>query len=272
MMALKPGYEWAEVLVMVKTYPAPSAKHGETVCVAGVRLDGVRPMFVRLYPISFRALEDTSKFKKYEVLRLPVKPRGTYDPRPESYIPDVDAIEHLEAIDTKRNWAKRKELVDPVLGGVTMCELIRLNDASTMADATQSLALVKPARIKKIKVEPGKPWKPNQLEKVRSFSQADLMNPDGYPELQPVPYQLLIEYSCEDADCGGHRQHLIDWELGVMGLTWPRRYGSKTAEVIEGKYLEILDLAQKDLYLFVGNQHQRRKTFSVCGIWYPKLA
>lgn len=35
---LRPGWEMAEVLVLVKTYPAPFARRGETVCVAGVRL------------------------------------------------------------------------------------------------------------------------------------------------------------------------------------------------------------------------------------------
>jgi len=33
---LRPGWEMSEVLV--KTYPAPFARHGEAVCVAGVRL------------------------------------------------------------------------------------------------------------------------------------------------------------------------------------------------------------------------------------------
>jgi len=35
---LKPSWETAEVLVLVKTYPAPSARHGETACMAGVWL------------------------------------------------------------------------------------------------------------------------------------------------------------------------------------------------------------------------------------------
>lgn len=37
--APRPGEETAEVMVTVKTYPNPSETYGETVCVAGVRLD-----------------------------------------------------------------------------------------------------------------------------------------------------------------------------------------------------------------------------------------
>ena len=37
--APRPGEETAEVMITVKTYPNPSETYGETVCVAGVRLD-----------------------------------------------------------------------------------------------------------------------------------------------------------------------------------------------------------------------------------------
>lgn len=271
--ALKPGYEWAEVLVMVKTYPAPSTKHGETVCVAGARLDRLGgPEWIRLYPVPFRALDDSMHFKKYQVIRLPIAPRGSYDPRPESFVPDLDHIRvEGKPVPSTRQWQRRRDLVQPLMGQVTTCDLIRMNKAGTMADAIQSLGMVKPAEVRDVRVEKGEPWRANQLEKVKAFSQADLFNPDGFPELQPVPYQLLIDYKCSDGSCKGHRQHLIDWELGVMGLTWPDRYGKNTASVIEDKFREMLDTRTHDVYLFIGNQHQRRATFSVCGIWSPKV-
>lgn len=80
MTQLKPGQELARVLITVKTYPAPSARHGETVCIAGVRIDGDQPSFIRLYPIPFRMLEASSQFKKYQVIGVPVIARGTKDP------------------------------------------------------------------------------------------------------------------------------------------------------------------------------------------------
>lgn len=47
--------EIKKVLITVKSYPSPSRRYGETVCVAGVDLDSGR--WVRLYPIPFRDLD-----------------------------------------------------------------------------------------------------------------------------------------------------------------------------------------------------------------------
>jgi hypothetical protein len=85
--APRPGEETAEVMITVKTYPNPSETYGETVCVAGVRLDRGDPEWIRLYPVKFRNAEFDSQFKKYDVIRL----NGTYhqatDNRPESFRP-----------------------------------------------------------------------------------------------------------------------------------------------------------------------------------------
>lgn len=269
---LPPGYEWADVLVVVKTYPAPSARHGETVCVAGVRLDGPdAPSWIRLYPIPFRALESNTQFKKYQRMRLPVRARGTYDPRPESYQPNIAGIVPGEQYDTRRNWALRRALVGPLIGATTTCQLVDLNKRATMDQSVPSLGMVR-ATVTKVEVEEGEPWSPTQLAKVRAFSAADLLNQEGYPELQPVRFQIKITYKCATPGCPGHAPHLIDWELGAMGLKWPAQYGNRTAGMILGKYQEMLDSYRNDVHLIVGNQHQRRQIFSVCGIWYPKAS
>ena len=60
------------VLVTVKAAPNPSATHGETVCVAGVRLGDVGPTgWIRLYPINFRHLsKDTERLYRDAPLLL----------------------------------------------------------------------------------------------------------------------------------------------------------------------------------------------------------
>ena len=263
------GYEWADVLIVVKTYPAPSTRHGETVCIAGVRLDSPTPTWIRLYPISFRALESDDQFKKYQVVRVPVRSRGSSDPRPESYSPHMQGLQPGAWFDTKQNWQARKDLIGPLIGATTTCELIRMNKAGSMDQSIPSLGMVQAHRVQ-VDVEEGKPWTQAQLAKVRQFSAADLLNPDGHPELQPVPYTVRINYYCADEGCPGHKPSLIDWELGVAGLTWPRRYGKETATMIRGHYAKMLD-STHDVHLIIGNQHQRRQTFSVCGVWSPKL-
>ena len=267
---LKRGQELARVLITVKTYPAPSARHGETVCIAGVRLDGGGPRFIRLYPIPFRMLEGSSQFKKYQVVEVPVTARGTKDPRPESYEPDVDTFTLGETIDTKGKWAKRKELIEPLIGATSVCELIAKNRAGTMADAIDSFGLIRPD-IRRLSVEEGPGWTAAQFAKVRAATEPTLFNPDGLVELQPVPYRIKFRYKCEETGCKGHNQELIDWELGAAGLYWPARYGARTAQMIEQKWSEMTDASKKDVHFYVGNQHQRRETFSVCGLWSPPL-
>lgn len=65
-----------EVLVTVKAAPNPSAKSGETVCVAGLGLSHGRltSRWVRLYPINFRFLEQDQQFKKYDIIRVRATP------------------------------------------------------------------------------------------------------------------------------------------------------------------------------------------------------
>jgi hypothetical protein len=58
------------ILITVKAAPNPSERYGETVCVAGLRLDLGHAGWVRLYPINFRDLESDSKFRKYDVVSV----------------------------------------------------------------------------------------------------------------------------------------------------------------------------------------------------------
>ena len=83
--APRPGEETATVMITVKTYPNPSDKYLETVCVAGVRLDRGRPEWIRLYPVKFRSEDLDKQFKKYEILRLNGTYNQTNDNRPESF-------------------------------------------------------------------------------------------------------------------------------------------------------------------------------------------
>ena len=170
---------------------------------------------------------------------------------------------------TEQNWGKRQTLIEPLIGQTTTCALIAQNRVAKMSDSIPSLGMVR-AQVREVTIEPGKPWNAKQLAKVRNFSAADLFNPEGRKELQPVPYQLRVSYACDQAGCPGHEPSLIDWELGVVGLRWPRLYGQDTARMILEKYRRTLDDSLNNVHLIVGNQHQHRNSFSICGIWSPK--
>ena len=50
---------------------------------------------MRLHPVHFRLLEDSSQFQRYSWIRMRVK-KATQDPRPESYHLDESKIEIIK--------------------------------------------------------------------------------------------------------------------------------------------------------------------------------
>ena len=61
----RPGWDVATVLVTVKAYPVIGRRTGESVCVAGARLDRGQPQWIRLFPVPFRSLGKERQFDKY---------------------------------------------------------------------------------------------------------------------------------------------------------------------------------------------------------------
>lgn len=262
------GFQRARVLITVKTYPNPSVKYDETVCVAGVRLDRGEPEWIRLYPVRFRNVDEGAQFDKYEIIEVDVTPHGTSDPRIESYRPLQDTIEHISKVDTKSDWAMRRELLGELRGATTTCALIRAATANSMDVPAPSLGLVKPTVIQ-VKVSPGKPWDADQLRKIERASQPDLFG-EGLRPLEPVPFEVRYQYRCADAQCPGHDQKVLDWELGQAGRRWQRQYGSDAIDQIRKRWQDEIAADDRDLHFFVGNQHQRRGSFSILGTWWPR--
>ncbi|MEG9883726.1 MAG: hypothetical protein V6Z86_03735 [Hyphomicrobiales bacterium] len=78
-----------EAIVIIKAAPQVGQRHGETVCCAGIDLEG---NWLRLYPISFRTLDDGQKFGRWDRIqfrwRLP-----NDDSRSESRRVDQDTLQ-----------------------------------------------------------------------------------------------------------------------------------------------------------------------------------
>src|SRR5674476_187762 len=90
------------MLVTVKAYPQLSARHGETVCVAGIRTDTEAPEWVRLYPVVYRDLHWDLRFAKYQHLTVDVSDAN--DPRPERLRPNLDTLKLGDKLGTERGW------------------------------------------------------------------------------------------------------------------------------------------------------------------------
>ncbi|WP_373235097.1 hypothetical protein [Mycobacterium marinum] len=265
----RPGEETAEVMITVKTYPNPSETYGETVCVAGVRLDRGEPEWIRLYPVKFRNADFDSKFKKYGIIRVNGSYHQANDNRPESFRPRQDELEHVEWLDTRSNWQRRRMNLGGLVGATTMCELMERNPKGGMAIPSPSLGLIKPTKVT-VTVADGEPWDAAAQAKIDKASAPDLFGTSLKP-LQPAPFAVKYHYHCESAGCGGHHQKVLDWEAGEGGRKWLREYGTGARGAMLKKWRDEMLSTNNDVHFYVGNQNAHRRSFSVLGAWYPKF-
>ncbi|WP_245717744.1 hypothetical protein [Nocardia jejuensis] len=263
--------ERARVLITVKTYPSPSDAYGETVCVAGVRLDQRSPTWIRLYPMKFRNAEAVMRFKKYDIVEVDVRKRDARDLRIESYRPDQRSLEvvgHMES--DGRQWSARRALIGHLIGATSTCALIRANPAGAMGRPAPSLGLVKPF-VEEMTISRGSPWTPQQQWKAEAASAPTLFD-DEIDTLEPMPYRIAYRYRCTDPACRGHQQQCLDWEVGQAGREWLRKYGPDGVERrLRQKWEGQMCDPRRDLHFFIGNQARYRRSFEVLGTWYPNL-
>ena len=246
------------LVVTVKAYPAISRKHGEAVCVAGIRTDTAGPRWVRLWPIEFRDLPFSQRFQKYQEITLSVEPSN--DTRPESFRPVPDTLVLGKTLGTERGWALRKPLIEPLVVE-SMCEVIQRQQQERT-----SLAVFRPGAIDDFLIEQNAPeWDPKQQAVI---AQPSLFLPDKR-ELRKIPYRFKYRYRCPKASCPGHEQSIIDWELAQAFLGWSQYPEAERLNQIKAKWLGQLCGPDRDTHFFVGNQHQYPSSFVVLGVFYP---
>jgi hypothetical protein len=254
-------HDWVEmrVLVTVKAYPSVSTKYGEAICVAGIRLDSAKPEWVRLFPIGFRDLPTTLRFAKYQAITLRARKHST-DRRAETWRPDVESIECGEDVPAGGAWIARRRLIEPLLGP-TMCELHRGRKGGA---AGPSLGLVRPARVRGIRVAQESAWSPGQQGTV---AQGNLLTTK--PELTKPRHAFSYSYLCEEPGCKGHVQKIVDWELGEAYRGWTQK-GDELVEAIQRKWMDHMCADKREPFFFVGDQHTRPGQFLVLGTFYPE--
>jgi hypothetical protein len=262
--------ETIEYLPVVKAYPALSKTYGEVSCVAGIRIDGTTgPEWIRLYPVPFRALEDTQQFAKYQPMRVQVSAhRG--DRRRETRRPNRDSIELLgPPLSSGNAWEQRRRFVEPLMLP-SMCEILRRQRADGL-----SLGVFRPKRVLDLVIEKAdanqekqqiaRAWaaQPSLLDGLAGDEKAHQLR-----ELEQIPWKFKYRYECEDADCGGHKQSIIDWEIAATFRHARRR--SDWRERVKARWLGELCGPGRDTAFFVGNMHQHPGSFLVLGVWWPQ--
>lgn len=261
--------ESARVLITVKATPQPSEKYGDTVCVAGLRIDGSTASWIRLYPIAFRWLGDDAQFNKYDVVDIEVRRRHE-DTRAESYSPTQDSWTKVESLPP---WKRRREIVGQ-LEPTSTCALARAGKAHT---AAPSLGLVYPADVGNLEFEPHPKWTPQQIAKMESHiameSGALIPMSGKLPAILIEPrFEVRYRYRCADTACPGHQGRILDWELTALQNKLGRDSDDELKRKIEQKFHAQMFDASRDSAFYMVNFEAatRRAQFSVLGVYWPK--
>lgn len=251
------------VLVTVKAAPTPSEKHGETVCVAGIRAELGHPGWIRLYPINFRYLESAEKFAKYDVVSVDAVPARRGDLRRESWRPRMGTLakeEHLT------HWRQRRSWLDTYVEP-SMC---RLNEEARLAADSQSLALIQPREVGDLRISRHEGWTRDEQRKIDAYvNQFDLLSEHDRTPLEAPRFRGTYRYRCGDRRCRGHEQGLLDWEFVALQRRLRHHSDEEAVRELRTKFLDMMCGPERDVAFYVGNQAKRRHTFSVLGVYYP---
>lgn len=259
----------AHVLITVKAAPNPSAHHGETVCVAGLRLHGSSgTSWIRLYPINFRALDQDVSFKKYDIVRVQVTPvdgKGG-DNRVESHRPDMSTLVVERHLDP---WKPRKTFLNPMITG----DACRLAKDAQVDSAAQSLALVRPAAVEGMDIERHPGWTAGEQAKIDAYvNQLTLFGDEQRTALDSPRFKAWYRYRCHATRCSGHRQQILDWEFVALQRRHLNDSDDATVDALRSRFLDELCGPSREPAFYLGNQAKRRYTYSVLGCFYPKKA
>ncbi len=260
--------ETARVLITVKASPQPSAKYGDTVCVAGIRVDGGRAEWVRLYPLAFRWMGVEQQFKKFDLIDVEVR-RESKDSRPESYRPDIDSIKIVKHLD---DWKDRQ----PFMERVARTSTCALSAAAAEHHDAPSLGMVTVKSVERLRVEPFGEWSDAQKARIAAAANLAPLSLFGDatktpPELKAPRFVARYEYYCTADGCPRHVGQILDWELTALQGRLRRETDADAIAQIERKFLTQMFAPGRQTSFFMGNFEDARKrhSFSVLGVYYP---
>jgi hypothetical protein len=250
----------SNILIVVKTYPEISKKYTETVCTAGISADSKR--LIRLYPIRFRYLEGELRFSKFQWINATIE-KALSDPRPESYRIDPGSIEVGSIIPASKNWDERYSWI--INKRTVFSSVEALRDAQKK-DGT-SLGIVKPKNVHRAIIQPRDRLEVEQAiaKKDSIINQLDLF--ETKKDLYILPIRIMIEFSCDEPECNGHKMSILDWEFGQLYRKVVKQKDWQAK--IEAKIMKEIFSETRDTYIILGNIAAHPQTFCVLGFFWP---
>jgi hypothetical protein len=239
----KSGHE--KVLIIVKALPQVGERHGETVCCAGITLDG---QWRRQYPVHFRRLRD-NQFKRWQWIEYDWIAPGADDKRRESRRVQEDTIQVGEMMPEK----ERARFLAPIITGST----------AEAASKGMSLTLVRPTRSRFR-------WRAKTAEQIEeerrgyaaAAQQKSFLDPD-LVALNPCPYAFHFDWV--DADGKSHKATCDDWETAATYYRREKAMGAEAALAdMEKTFGE--DYPAKGMAFAMGTHSRRSEQWLLVGV------
>jgi hypothetical protein len=247
-----------DLLILTKTYPAPSRLHREISCVAAINEEGE---LRRLYPIPYRFLQKGKQFKRWSWVRAKIDRAS--DTRPESFRVDIESLSIGKVVTTKDNWASRKRIIDQHLYQ-SFDDLERAR-----SEGKCTLGFIRPLKVNfsmKPDKEPG--WTQKQLDYLLKDGLFDSEDARNKHQLKKLPFQFRYSFIDNSDNNPIERSFVItDWEIGVLFWKCKALYGNDWEKFFRQK-MET-EIPSKDLILMFGTMRQYPDQWLIIGLIYP---
>ena len=201
-------WEEKKALIIGRASPEPSKKHIETVCTGAITEDGE---LLRLYPITFRYLEEHQKYNLWTWASFDVR-RDPQDKRKESFRVREDSITILSHVESE---AERFSLIQKAISpSQEFLQEQYKRDWTSMGIVEITFRDLR-AQLPKTNWEVDKPY----------IKQAHLLV-EKKP-LEQMPIVLKLSFTCKNnPECNGHLSRLIAWEYMEAFRAFRERYSS----------------------------------------------
>lgn len=235
-----------ECFILIKAQPHRSSKYFETVCCAGVGRDQT---WRRQYPVPFRILSDSQKFKRWNWIRYKFT-RSKEDLRAESQKVIPESLQVIGEI--KKN--ERASFLDP---------LVRAS-FSEADSKRESLTLIRPRSLA-LQAIPKTPQE-IALEAVKHgelANQLSMFDATAKP-LTPCPMRFVAKWRDQD---GKDRTHECDdWETAAAFSRFEREYGrTEGLQALRRKYED--EYMRAGLVLAFSTHKRRNAEFGTQNQW-----
>jgi hypothetical protein len=251
-----PDKPWKQVraLVIGRATPEPSKAHIETVCTGAITEDG---QLLRLYPISYRYLEEEQKYKLWSWASFEIQ-RNPRDKRKESFRVRESSIRVLSTVTDN---SERFRLLKPAFAPhrEQLEEMYRRDWTSIGVVEIELLRLE--CKPQKKNWEKDKPY-------VKQFNLYTAIKP-----LTQIPFEMRIRYRCKNnEDCKGHSSTLLGWEYMATFRKLKAELGSseRAFEEVSTRILDRFADPKKLAYALLGTHYKYPEWMVAQIYWFDR--